>query len=233
MALWLVAVCVASGRFSPGKLASAGLLLAVFFGSLVPWMARNERTMGRWQLLPLQGGVQMWEYNGRIFTDHFVEEQEGARLLYQPVRNVWLGRLNKPELAEFPDFQGQGEFYRDSVLNQRQSEFLLANPKVFMHLAACRFVEFFKPFPLNDFSMAHTVLGILSFFWVGVFFAAGSIRLLKFGREGVFLAGVIAGYILMHLLTASGTPHRVALDPPLFIASLAGLRYFVARTRKA
>jgi len=233
MALWLVAVCMFSGRFSPGKLASAGLLIAVFFGSLVPWMARNERTMGRWQLLPLQGGVQMWEYNGRIFTDHFVDEQEGARLLYQPVRNVWLGRLNKPELAEFPAFQGQGEFYRDSVLNQSQREFLLANPLVFLHLSACRFVEFFKPFPLNDFSLAHTVLGILSFFWVGVFFGAGSIRLLKFGSQGIFLAGVIAGYILMHLLTASGTPHRVALDPPLFIASLVGLRYCVARARKA
>lgn len=233
MILWLAAVFLVAGGFSLRKLVPAGLLLAVFFASLLPWMARNHRTMGRWQLIPLQGGVQMWEYNGRFFTDHFQDEQEGTILLYRPVRNAWLGRLSKPELAEFPEFQDEGEFHRDSVLYQRQREFLLANPMVFLHLAACRFVEFFKPFPLNDFSLAHTVLGLLSFFWVGVFFAAGTIRLLKYGRKGVFLAGVISGYILMHLLTASGTPHRVALDAPLFTASLIGLRYFSSRARLA
>ena len=175
----------------------------------------------------------MWEYTGRFFPAHFQDEQEGTILLYRPVRNAWLGRLSKPELAEFPEFRDEGEFHRDSVLYQRQREFLLANPMVFAHLAACRFVEFFKPFPLNDFSLAHTVLGLLSFFWVGVFFAAGTIRLLKYGRKGVLRAGVIAGYILMHLLTASGTPHRVALDAPLFTASLIGLRYFSSRARLA
>jgi len=45
------------------------------------------------------------------------------------------------------------------------------------------------------------------------------------------MAGVTAGYILMHLLTASGTPHRVALDIPLVIAALIALKYSFQRFR--
>ncbi len=231
MVLWLVAVFLFSGRISFKKLIPAGFALFAFFVSLTPWMVRNRNTMGRYQLLPLQGGVQLWEFNGRLFTDHFENEQEGARLLYGSIRESWAGNLNKPHLAEFPDFTDETEFERDSILNARQTEFLMANPGLFLQLSACRFTEFFKPFPLNDFSLAYTVLGMLSFFWVGVFFAAGTVLLLHRGPPGVFFAGVIAGYILMHLLTASGTPHRVALDIPLFIAALTGLKYSVDRFR--
>jgi len=231
MVIWLLAVFLFSRRATFKSLLPAGFALLVFFASLTPWMLRNRNTMGRYQLLPLQGGVQLWEYNGRLFTDHFETEQEGARLLYGPVREFWAEKLEKPHLAAFPVFTDQGEFERDSILNARQMEFLMANPGLFIHLSMCRFVEFFKPFPLNDFSPAHTVIGLLSFFWVGVFFAAGTILILHRGPPGVFLAGVIAGYILMHLLTASGTPHRVALDIPLFIASLVGLKHTLERFR--
>jgi hypothetical protein len=100
---------------------------------------------------------------------------------------------------------------------------------MFLHLSACRFAEFFKPFPLNSFSPVHTMLGLLSFFWVGVFFFAGMLLMARVGRVGVYTAGVIAGYILMHLLTASGTPHRVALDIPLAIASLVAVKHSFER----
>ena len=231
MVIWLSAVFLFSGGFSAKKLVTAGFTLLVFFASLTPWMLRNKNTMGRYQLLPLQGGVQLWEYNGRMFTDYFEGEQEGARLLYGPVRETWVSRLNQPHLAEFPEFSHHGEFERDSILTHRQSRFLMANPGLYLHLCACRFAEFFKPFPLNEFSFAHTFLGLLSFFWVGAFFGAGTLLLIRKGPIGVFLAGVISGYILMHLMTASGTPHRVALDIPLFIASLVGLKYAVERLR--
>lgn len=154
-------------------------------------------------------------------------------MLYGPVRNFWLPRLNKPELCEFPDFTTESEFERDSILNARQFEFIQSNPMVFLHLSACRFVEFFKPFPLNDFSPFHTLAGLVSFFWIGVFFFSGILLLAGRGWKGIFLAGVIAGYIFMHLLTASGTPHRVALDIPLMIASLVSVRYCFNRFHKA
>lgn len=233
MIFWLAVVFLFSQRLSMKRLIPAALLLAVFFAALLPWMIRNKSTMGRYQLLPLQGGVQMWEYNGRIFTDAFSEDQEGAKLLYGPVRARWIHRLNRPELAEFPDFTDETELERDSILNHTQIAFLRANPVLFLELSACRFAEFFKPFPLNDFSFAHTFLGVLSFFWVGLFFAAGTLLLVFRGSPGVYLAGVIAGYILMHLLTASGTPHRVALDVPLFIAALIGVKFCRDRYRAA
>jgi len=225
MALWLVAVLLVHNKFSMKSLVSTGFLVLVFFASVAPWMIRNRSTMGRYQLLPLQGGVQLWEYNGRIFTDEFENEQEGAILLYGPVRNLWLDHLRRPELAEFPDFTNETELERDSILYGRQTEFLKANPLLFLHLASCRFSEFFKPFPLNHFSAAYTLIGLLSFFWVGLFFAPGLILLLRRGPSGIYLAGVTAGYILMHLLTASGTPHRVAVDIPLAVAALMGIRH--------
>lgn len=225
MVLWLAVVFLVWKKFSLRSILPVGVLLAVFFMTLVPWMIRNRATMGRYQLLPLQGGVQMWEFNGMMFTDHFEGEQEGARILYEPIRNIWLGRLNSPDLAEFPDFALETEFERDSILYSRQIRFIRANPVVFLQLASCRFVEFFKPFPLNRFSVFHTVAGLLSFFWVGLFFAAGLVIMLKKMPGGVYISGVIAGYVLMHLLTASGTPHRVALDIPLAIAALVGLEH--------
>jgi hypothetical protein len=229
MILWLAVAVALSKKCSLRTVPSLLALIISFALPLAPWVVRNKNTMGHYQLLPLQGGVQMWEFNGRIFTDAFLNEQEGATILYTPVRSLWMSRLNMAELAEFPEFSTESEYERDSILVQRQTAFIKANPGVYLHLAACRFIEFFKPFPLNQFSPAHTLFGLISFFWVGVFFFAGVIRLLYRGWTGVFLAGIISGYVLMHLLTASGTPHRVALDIPLFIASLIALKYTCER----
>lgn len=231
MVALLLAVTILKWKFSR-KIIPALLMLIIAFGVvLTPWVLRNKRTMDRYQLLPLQGGVQMWEFNGRIFTDAFLDELPGATLLYGPVRRIWLSRLNNAELAEFPDFTTESEFERDSILYSRQSRFIKSNPIVFLHLSACRFTEFFKPFPLNHFSPVHTGLGLISFFWVGVFCFAGVVLMVRRGWSSVFMAGVTAGYILMHLLTASGTPHRVALDIPLVIAALIALRYSLQRFR--
>lgn len=229
MILWLVVITLAARRFSRKSIPALLLMLLVFGAVLTPWVLRNRNTMGRYQLLPLQGGAQMWEFNGRVFTDAFLDDAEGAKLLYGPVRDTWLTRLNRADLAEFPEFTTESEFQRDSVLYSRQMQFIKSNPTVFLHLSACRFIEFFKPFPLNHFSPAHTLIGLLSFFWIGIFFLAGLILLLKYGWPGVFMSGVIAGYILMHLLTASGTPHRVALDVPLLIVSLIAVKYSLDR----
>ncbi len=229
MILWLAVAILLSWKFSR-RVIPALLLMFVCFGVvLTPWVLRNKKTMGHYQLLPLQGGVQMWEFNGRIFTDAFLDEQPGATLLYGPVRDTWLSRLNSAEFAEFPEFTTESEFERDSILYSRQSRFIRSNPGVFLHLSACRFAEFFKPFPLNQFSPVHTLAGLVSFFWVGIFFFSGVLILLRRGWSGVFMSGVIVGYVLMHLLTASGTPHRVALDIPLMIASLTAVKYSVSR----
>ena len=44
------------------------------------------------------------------------------------------------------------------------------------------------------------------------------------GAAGIFLAGGIWGYTLMHLLTSGGIPHRVAIDFPLIVVAAVGLR---------
>ena len=111
------------------------------------------------------------------------------------------------------------------MLTSRQLAFLRSNPGVFAELAAIRFMEFFKPFPLNDFSILHSVSGFLFFFWITVFMVPGGLVVLRRkDAPGLFLVLGTGGYVLMHLLVASGTPHRVAVDFPLLILSLSALR---------
>ena len=180
--------------------------------------------------MPAQGGVNLWEYNGRIFTDHFLNETRGALLLYSRIRNQYIDRLNSPELAEFPEFRDEPEWVRDSILYHRNIRFMLDNPVLTLKLISLRFVEFFKPFPLNSFSPFYTAVGLLSLFWVLFFLWGGTaICSVENGSEGFFLATLVAGYTLMHLLTASGTPHRIAIDFPMAIAAACGIRYSAKR----
>jgi hypothetical protein len=218
------------GLFSPAGFGQAMLMLGTFAILLLPWGLRNLEVTGSFRIMPAQGGVNIWEYNGRIFTDHFHGENRGASLLYGKLREEYLGRLNSPELASFPEFRDEPEWVRDSVLYRRNIDFMLANPEVTMKLIAIRFVEMFKPFPLNSFSPLYTLAGLLAMFWVLLFLWGGAIRsAFHNGPAGFYLATLVAGYALMHLLTATGTPHRVAIDSPMAILALIGVRYSVQR----
>ena len=216
--------------FSKRGLFSALTVLVVFSLLILPWGFRNKRISGTFRIMPAQGGVNLWEYNGRIFTDHFRDEARGALLLYSRIRDQYMNSLNSPDLAEFPEFRDEPEWVRDSILYHRNIRFMLDNPVLTLRLISLRFVEFFKPFPLNSFSPLYTAVGLLSLFWVLFFLWGGAaICSVENGSEGFFLATLVAGYSLMHLLTASGTPHRIAIDFPMAIAAMCGIRYSVRR----
>jgi len=216
--------------FSSGGFISASIILVVFSLLMLPWGLRNREISGTFRIMPAQGGVNLWEYNGRIFTDHFENEAEGALLLYSNLREEYIDRLNSPELAEFPEFRDEPEWVRDEILYERNIRFMLENPVLTMRLISLRFVEFFKPFPLNSFSLLYTIAGLLSLFWVLFFLWGGAVRCsFENGSEGFFLATIVAGYSLLHLLTASGTPHRIAIELPMAILALSGIRYSVLR----
>ena len=217
-------------RFSGRGFISALIILTVFSLLMLPWGLRNREISGTFRIMPAQGGVNIWEYNGRIFTDHFQNEAEGALLLYSDLREEYIGKLNSPELAEFPEFRDEPEWVRDKILYERNIRFMLENPLLTARLISLRFVEFFKPFPLNSFSPLYTLAGLLAMFWVLFFLWGGAVRCsFDNGSEGFFLATLVAGYSLMHLLTASGTPHRIAIDSPMAIIALCGIRYTALR----
>jgi hypothetical protein len=229
---WLAVMILISGKFRPKAVLSALALAAVFFAALVPWGLRNRAISGSFRILPTQGGVNLWESHGRIFSSHFTHEQAGALLLYTDLIEEYSGRLRSPELAEFPPFRDEPEWVRDSVLTDRMISFLGANPTLVPRLVSIRFTEFFKPFPLNSYSMIFTLGGLLFFFWVLVFMVPGSLRLLSLGgAPGVFVACGVWGYVLMHLMTIGGIPHRVAIDFPLIVVASAGLRTTYCRWR--
>ncbi|MBN1433170.1 glycosyltransferase family 39 protein, partial [Candidatus Fermentibacterales bacterium] len=134
-----------TGRLSRRALASAATLILTVCCLLAPWVLRNASVSGTPRLMPTQGGVNLWEYHGRIFTDMFESEMEGATLLYSPVREVYGDRLNRADLADFPAFRDEPEWVRDSVLFDRSVRLILANPILYGHLVLLRTVDFFKP----------------------------------------------------------------------------------------
>ncbi len=206
------------------------VVLGVFMLFMLPWGLRNREICGSFRIMPTQGGVNLWEYNGRIFTDHFVNEVEGAKLLYGDIRREYINKLNSPELAEFPEFRDESEWERDRILFERNTTFMLRNPVLTLRLISMRFIEFFKPFPLNSFSVLYTLAGLLSFFWILFFLWGGAARCcFSKGAGGFYITTGVAGYVLMHLLTASGTPHRVAIDYPMAILALVGVQYSLER----
>lgn len=220
------------GVFSVRGLLTGSTVLLVFMILMLPWGLRNMEVCGDFRIMPTQGGVNIWEFNGRIFSEEFVHELAGANLLYGELRREYMGNINSPELAEFPEFRNEDEWIRDEILFRRSITFMLRNPVLTLRLISLRFIEFFKPFPLNAFSPLFTVIGLLSFFWVLFFLWGGGVRcLFRNGAEGFYLSTCVAGYALMHLLTASGTPHRVAADFPMAILALCGVAYSVRRYR--
>lgn len=230
--LWTVPVVLVAGRFSRRAVLGALLALVGFFAAMAPWMVRNDRVSGKALLLPTQGGVNLWEAVGRPLTDHFRDETRGARTLYGPTREYWMGRVDSPELAEFPEFRDETELERDSVLYSRLSRFVSRNPVYYLHTMVLRFAELFKPFPLNAFSPIYILAGLASFFWVLVFAGGGSlIAAFRRGPAGLYLATSVWGYSLMHLITISGTPHRVAIDFPLIVLATIGLGHVWRRLR--
>ena len=232
--LWTIPVALAARRLSRASIAGCAIAVAAFFAAMAPWMARNARVSGEPRLLPTQGGVNLWEAVGRPLTGHFRDEALGARTLYGPTREYWMERVRDRELAEFPDFRNEPEWVRDSVLYSRLSRFVARNPVYYLHTMALRFAELFKPFPLNAFSPLYILAGLAGFFWVLLFAGGGSIlAALRGGAEGIFLATTVWGYSLMHLLTVSGTPHRVAIDFPLIVLATMGLAHSWKRLRLA
>lgn len=230
MAVFFICILAVPGRTMLRRAALAGACSAVFLAVLAPWAVYAHSVSGQWRITPTQGGVNLWEAGGRIFSSHFEGETRGSESLYGPLRAEYEGSIRKPWLAEFPEFRDEPEWVRDSILTGRSIEFLAANPGLVPRLILLRFAEFFKPFPFNDFPIHYMLAGLLTFGLVLLFAGAGLVLHLRAGKPAtLMLALTVFAYTLAHLASISGTPHRVALDFPL--AVLAGTGYGVFRAR--
>ena len=231
MCVFLLCILLVRGRPVSARLAAIGTGILSFVIVLSPWILHAHSVSGQWRITPTQGGVNLWESNGRIFSSHFEGEIQGAVSLYGPLRDELEGSLRKPWLAEFPEFRDEPEWVRDSVLYRRTTEFLAANPSLMPRLTLLRFAEFFKPFPFNDFPLHYMLAGLATFGLVLVFAGAGLVRFLR-SRDpsAVMIALSVALYSLAHLSAISGTPHRVGIDIPLAVLAGSGLSAFASRS---
>jgi hypothetical protein len=225
-----LAAVLAGGRRQPHKVARGAVFALAFTLPLVPWAARQHAVTGEWRITPTQGGVNMWESNARMFSSQFAGEQEGATMLYGPLRESMLPVLERPDLAEFPEFRNEPEAYRDSVLYSRTIRFLSANPVLLARLPLLRFADFFKLYPFNPFPLHYNVAGALHFGPVLALAGGGMILALRRrNAQSLFLVLVTAAYAAAHIAMSAGTPFRVALDAPLVIFAVLAAREIVTR----
>lgn len=231
MGVFLLCIMLVRRRPFSARFAAAGAGVLSFMLVLAPWILYAHSVSGQWRITPTQGGVNLWESNGRIFSSHFESENQGAMSLYGPLRDDLAGSLRKPWLTEFPEFRDEPEWVRDSILYDRTAEFLAANPALLPRLSLLRFAEFFKPFPFNDFPLHYMLAGLATFGLVLVFAGAGLVRFLR-SRDpsAAMIALSVAVYSLAHLAAISGTPHRVGIDCPLAVLAGSGLSLLASRT---
>jgi len=225
-----LAVLVLSRRGFARRLGSALIALAAAAALVFPWALRNRAATGEWRVLPTQGGVNMWEFNGRIFSSSFVGELDGMTTLYDPLRTAMQGRISRLDLAEFPSFSDESEAFRDSVLTSRTLQFLAANPELLARLVLLRFADFVKPFSYNQMYPLYAAAGILTWGLALLFAGGGAILLLRRRSPTAALLVIFTLlYAAGHVATVSGIPIRVAIDFPVAVLAGAGLAEVAGR----
>jgi 4-amino-4-deoxy-L-arabinose transferase-like glycosyltransferase len=231
-AVVFAACLLLSGRSLWRKLLLALLAMGAAALILLPWAVRMKNLTGQWRVFPTQGGVNLWEFNGRLFSDQLVDEQESITVMYGPLRAAMEGRLALPDLAEFPDFVDESEATRDSVLTARTARFLLANPELLVRLPLLRFADFVKPFSFNQMSLPYVISGVLTWGLATLLAGGGAIVLLRRRSLPAFLLVCFVGvYAAGHIATVAGIPHRVAIDFPIAIFAAAALGEMADRIR--
>jgi hypothetical protein len=190
-----------------------------------PWVVRNELAFGEPLLFPTKGGRNLWEFNNQKFSSEFLwTEPRGVERFYARIREHSLPTLRRVDLVEFPVFGQESEPQRDRIITRRVIDFLKANPIVYAKLCAVRFLELFEITPGQFTSPARTVLSWLTFAPLLPLGLAGAVLALRRRHlPAVLLLFIIIANSCVHILTASGTPHRVPTDPYLILLSLYAL----------
>lgn len=194
---------------------------------LLPWGIRNSVVMGHFTVTPTKGGRNLWEANNGVFCEPYRKYSataEGMAKIYHRYAESRRAELKRADLIEYPEFSTQtGEFERDSVLQRRVKDFLLANPKVAVELCFLRLYSLFRIQPSTWSKGLLALAGICSMGFVLFFGLFGLIINAAQWRYLKIFYLLILYYIAVHTLTAAGIPHRLPLDAVLILFAASAL----------
>jgi len=203
----------------------------------MPWAVRNAIVMGHFTTTPTKGGRNLWEANNCVFSKpylNFSATADGVTSLYHQYALSRLDKLHRTDLIEFPDFpQEMDEFQRDRALTRRVIDFLRANPKVAVELAALRFYSLIRIVPAFLPAWIGKLAGALS---MGLVLIGGFLGLVIHARRWKYYSYfylLVLYYVAVHTVAAAGIPHRLPLDAVLILFASSALYWLLDRLTRS
>ncbi len=193
--------------FIKKKWRAALLLMAGFILCCIPWVVRNQISMGSPILLPTKGSINLWMRNNPtmlalegITIPGFIEE-----------------RINRTDLLDYPSMDGlDTELARNQILMDRAVKFVFSNPLLFSYLAVVRFGMFISPIGSTMENSLSKLAGILIYLPMLIAGVIEAFRRRKDGRV-VFIASFFILYLCFHSLFHGGVRYRLPVDTVLII----------------
>jgi len=195
------------------------LLLAGFILVCIPWVVRNQMVMGSPVLLPTKGSLNLWMRN----NPEILEIEDVA--LPEWVENS----ITERQLLEYPSMeQAQTELERTSMLGERATKFIFANPILFGYLSALRFLNFISPVGNTTSGIPAKAAGFIFYIPMLVMSAIEFFRRRK-DRNVLLLIMLFVLYALLHTFAHGGIRYRLPVDMVLMVGTSL---YLVRRLAK-
>jgi 4-amino-4-deoxy-L-arabinose transferase-like glycosyltransferase len=199
----------------------AGISLAVFILTLLPWMVRNYALQGEFVLMSSRGGYNIWMRNNPYYI---ADELEAMGVNFPPEK---LDKLKYKEyILRYPNFSAQqGELERNAVLSREGIKFIRANPGFFLEMCWIRFKwtigwkgQGLKGPIMNGISLLSYGPALLGFL-VSILLGWKHLKI-------VLPFWLVVGYfILFYSLTHEGLRYRVPIDPYMIILAVFSALY--------
>lgn len=200
-------------RWREALLAFCGFVLCC-----VPWVVRNEISLGSPVLMPTKGALNLWMRNNPDLL-----ELEGI-VLPGFVRD----NINRRDLLEYPSMDGvETEVERSGLLMERARDFILANPVLIAYLTVLRAGSFLSP---AGGTLDHPLARMAGFVIYLPMLVMAAVEALRRRRDPavIFLVLMFVLYLALHSLAHGGVRYRLPVDmvlmvlASLFVGRLAG-----------
>jgi hypothetical protein len=205
-------------RWRTPLLVCAGFLLV-----LLPWVARNQWTLGRPILTTTHGGYTLLLANNRAFYDHLRD---------RPWRQVWDARELADQLTAPVPGGVQSEIAMDRQLYTLARQTIRDDPRMFMRSTFFRIASLWNPLPhrlSDDESNPRRLLRYGVAIWYAATFLAAAVGLARLGRRlprPPWLWGllVVLALTLVHAVYWSNIRMRAPVMPVVYLLAAAASR---------
>lgn len=188
---------------------SALLLLGGFILICIPWVVRNQMVMGSPLLMPTKGSLNLWMRNNPEIL-----EIEGIEL------PEWVEKtITHRHLLEYPSMeQADTELERTSLLGERATSFIFANPVLFGYLSCFRFLNFISPVGSTATGFPAKIAGFIFYVPLLIMTAIEFFARRKDERI-ILLTSMFLLYALLHTFAHGGVRYRLPVDMVLIIGT--------------